>query len=388
VLEADSDTHKILKKLDKPSKHKPLSFIELGLIAKFNGKNYQVISRSRWRSKYNEYWSEDGESGYSREVWIYDEWLLIDEDKTYFYLIEDKEGYYISEEIIPQSPSLLPKNLRMRFFDNQSQSIVREYGDSEIIYFEGESNYRIAMNEQKRFAMFKLRGINYESEWRMVPGSKDEIKEIEFFKETPISRRKLLEAFQQNDAIENLYKKEGQWRFVMYLALLMTFLSLFFVLVSVGEEGEEIFSQTFNTQNFSEDEGTESLPIEISSPGIYNLEILATSITPQSEFFIFSYILDQEKTAINQIQETFYYYSGTDTDGSWTESNTSTSKIFKLKEAGTYYLQLYKNRESVFDNTITVKLSQGIILTRYFLLLFILFIVISFVAFGKSRGGF
>jgi len=276
----------------------------------------------------------------------------------------------------------------MRFFENQPQSIVREYGESELIHFEGESNYQISKNDRKRFAMFKLRGISYESEWRMMPGGKDEIKEIEFFKETPISRRKLLEAFQQNDAIDDLYKREGQWRFAMYLALLVTVLSLFFMFVSIGEDGMEIFSQEFNTLNLSEDTGVESLPIEINSSGIFKMEIEATSITPQSEFFIFSYILDKEKSAINQIQETFFYYSGTDSDGSWTESNTTTDKIFKLTEPGTYYLQLYKNRESVFENQIKVKISQGIMLTRYFVLLFFLFLIITIVAFGKSRGGF
>ncbi|MDW3650655.1 MAG: hypothetical protein R8P61_26505 [Bacteroidia bacterium] len=388
VLDAASETHQILQKLDKPTKHKPMSFIELGQIANFYGRNYQVIARSRWRSKYNEYWSEEGESGYSREVWIYDEWLLIDERKTYFYLIEDKEGYYISEEIIPQHPTLLPNNLRMKFFDDQPNSIVREYGDSELIYFEGESNYRIAKNEQKRFAMFKHRGINFESEWRMHPEHKEQIKEIEFFKETPISRRKLLESFQQNQAIEDLYKREGQWRFVAIMGSIVSFLALFFMFVSIGEDGDQIFYQSLDTQQLAEDTGFESQPIEISEAGIFKLELNASQITPQSEFFIFAYILDKDRQAINQIQETFYYYSGTDSDGSWTESRTNTDKIFKLKEPGTYYLQLYKNRESVFSNTLEVKMNKGIILTRYFVLLFIAFLIFTIYAFGKSRGGF
>lgn len=388
VLDAQSETHQLLKKLDKPSKHKPMSFIELGQIANFNGRDYQVIARSRWRSKYNEYWSEEGESGYSREVWIYDEWLLIDDRKTYFYLVEDKEGYYINEEIIPQHPVLRPNNLRMRFFDDQPNSIVREYGDSELVHFEGESNYRIAKNEIKRFSMFKLRGINYESEWRMDPDNKGEIKEIEFFKETPISRRKVMEAFQQNEAIESLYKKEAQWRYVAIVAFVSALLAFFFMLVSIGNDGDQIFEQTFNTQELAEDKGTESLPIEIKSPGIFKLAIEATSITPQTEVFLFAYILDEEKQAINQIQETFYYYSGTDSDGSWTESRNSTDKIFKLSQAGTYYLQLYKNRENTFSNTIKISMSEGIMLTRYFVILFVGLLIFSIIAFGKSRGGF
>ncbi|MEM9987481.1 MAG: hypothetical protein AAF804_20505, partial [Bacteroidota bacterium] len=126
VLDAKDEAHQIIRKLAKPERHPPFSFLKVGLVAEFNGKPYQILSRTRWRMRYKEYWREDGESGYSNEVWVYDEWLLIDEDRSYVYLVEDREGFKLSEEIIPDSPMLLPKDLRMNFYKSQRKKQVQE----------------------------------------------------------------------------------------------------------------------------------------------------------------------------------------------------------------------------------------------------------------------
>ncbi|MEL6133422.1 MAG: hypothetical protein AAFR59_08680, partial [Bacteroidota bacterium] len=160
VLDAQSEEHQILQQLGNPEKHHPFSFIKLGQKAIFDGKEYQVISRTRWRMRYKEYYYEEGEQGYSNEVWIYDEWLMIDANYMYFYLVEDKEGYWISEEIVPETPMLLTRDRRMSFYQQQSPKVVREYGQANVVFFEGESNYTIKKGDEIRFASFKDRGID------------------------------------------------------------------------------------------------------------------------------------------------------------------------------------------------------------------------------------
>ena len=228
-LDAASDEHKILRKLAQPSLHKPMSFIRLGQMVTLSEKQYQVIARTRWQMNYKEYWSEEGESGYSDERWTYDEWLLISEHRTYLYLVEDREGYAFSEEIVPELPSLLTKDLRMRFYENQRSSIVQEYGKATVSYFEGESNYRIMVADEIRFASFKDGRSDYLVEWRMSEKG-DEIKEVEFFKEIPVRRWDLVEAFDDNEEIGVMKAIESKWRFVNQVALAGALAMLLFLL--------------------------------------------------------------------------------------------------------------------------------------------------------------
>src|SRR3712207_130113 len=92
VLDARSPAHEVITRLNAPAQFPPHSFIKLGMTAIFNGKKHQVLGRTRWKSEYQERWSEEGETGYSSEQWEYDEWVLMSENRTYFYLIEDAEG--------------------------------------------------------------------------------------------------------------------------------------------------------------------------------------------------------------------------------------------------------------------------------------------------------
>ena len=384
VLDANSKEHKILKQLSKPSRHKPFSFIRLGQIATFNNRQYQVIARTRWRMDYKEYWSEEGETGYSNEVWIYDEWLLMDVRMTYFYLVEDREGYWISEEIIPETPSLLTNDLRMSFYKGQRREIVREYGNARTIFFEGESNYTIKEGDQLQFAMFKNKGINFSAEWRINPQNKS-IKEIEFFREQPVSRRAVIKAFENNEEIDKLKQYEAHWRFIFRAALATTLALLLMLLMSIGNDGTRVFSQEFDLRTIGDTETVISNPVEISEPGLFSLNFYMKSIDPNSDQFVFAYILDEEKAAINQVEGDFYFYTGVDDEGRWTEEDRDASKLFKLEEAGTYYIQLFKNKESTTGGTIEVSVSKGVWLSRYFLFGFILFILFSIYA--RSRYG-
>ncbi|MEL6672646.1 MAG: hypothetical protein AAFR61_10665 [Bacteroidota bacterium] len=383
VLDAQSEEHQILKSLGTPTRHKPMSFIRLGQYARFHDRIHQVISRSRWRMNYKEYWSEEGETGYSNEVWIYDEWLLMDENRTYFYLIEDREGYYISEEIIPETPSLVPKNLRMSFFKDHNPQIVREYGEASLIFFEGESNYQIKHGDLIRFGMYKLRGIDYSVEYRMSDQNKKEIKEIEYFREAPISRRKVLEAFDENPEIEQLKLTEEQWRGVRKISLVGALAMLLLMLYSIAYDGQTFFSRTFSLQDLSEENALISEPIEVTEPGLFRMDLQATSVSTNSEMFIFAYILDSEQAAINKMEGSFYYYTGVEDGERWTESDVSTSKIFRLEEPGTYYVQLYKSNENVSADTVSVIWYKDVWLSRYFLFGLIIFSLLVFYASSK-----
>lgn len=383
VLDNTSEEHKILEELGNPGRHKPMSFIRIGQMAEFGGIPYQVIARTRWRQKYQEYWAEEGETGYSNEVWVYDEWLMISPDRTYFYLIEDREGYWITEEIIPETPMLLPSNLRMSFFEKQSFQIVREYGGAEVIYFEGESNYRIKRGDNIRFAMFAERGIHYAAEWRLTEGQK-EVKEIEFFKEVPISRRKVLEAFGDNEEIDKLKTQEGNWRFVFRIAA-FTFVALALgLLYSTANDGQVRFEESFLPVDISDEKPLQVGPISLD-PGLYKLKLEAVSMVENSEMYLFAYLMDEEQKAINTLDGEFFYYSGYDDEGRWTETSSQSEKIFRLTEPGTYYVQILRDgKEAILGGEVQLTVRDNIVLTRFFLIGMLLILIPLAMAWMRS----
>lgn len=386
VLDVNSEDHQILQSMGSPDRHEPFSFIRLGMMAEIQSKAYQVIARTRWRQRYKEYWREEGESGYSNEVWIYDEWLLIDEDRTYFYLVEDEEGYWISDEIIPEIPQLLPRSLQMSFFRNQHEQRVQEYGGAEVIYFEGESNYHIVKGDRIHFAMYQHAGINYSVEWRMA--DQDDIKEVEFFQEKPISRRRLMEAFSENEALAKLKEREEFWGFVYKvarIAMVIFFVLSFFACSDMTQH--VVTSQQVSLPSLLDQEGVFSEPIEVPEKGLYRLTLRASSMAENSEVYVFAYVLDSAKAAINTIDEELFYYAGYDDEGRWTETNYDVSKRFRLEKGGTYYLQLFGNADNpaLIRGSLSIQLKSGVMLTRYFFLAALLSLVVMIIA-SRRRG--
>jgi hypothetical protein len=386
VLDVTSETHQILQSMGSPDRHEPFSFIQLGMMADISGKRYQVLARTRWRQRYKEYWREEGESGYSNEVWIYDEWLLIDADRTYFYLVEDEEGYWVSEEIIPETPELLPRSLRMSFFREQGEQRVQEYGGAEVIYYEGESNYHISKGDRIHFAMYQAGGINYSAEWRMM--DQEEIKEIEFFREKPVSRRSMMEAFDDNEALDQLKQKEASWQFVYQVARIAA--AVFFVLslYACSDFGDStIHTQQLPMSQLLEQGGVRSEPIPVPEDGLYRLKLSVNGMMENSEIYVFAYVLDSAGAAINTIDQTFFTYVGYDDEGKWSEENYDTDKRFRLEQGGTYYLQLFGDMDvpAMASGDLYITLSDGVMLTRYLFFMAIFSLVVMMVA-SRRRG--
>ncbi len=205
VADASSDAYKVLTEGLHPEKFKTRSFLKLGMTGVFDGKTYKIIGRTAWKSDYYEYWSEDGESGYSHEIWTYDEWLLINEDGIYKTILEDDEGYKTAVSYIPKYPYIANDTSRGKNFDSGRKVRIKEYGKSEILYFEGESTYLVKPGDSVKFSMYGNSTFQYSAEWRY-----DEIgnmKEVEFFIERKLSKADLMEAFKDDPSLKEIYEK-------------------------------------------------------------------------------------------------------------------------------------------------------------------------------------
>ena len=256
VADAKSDAFHVLTKHANPSDFPPRSFIKLGKEAKIEGKAYKVIGRTRWKSNYTEYWYEDGESGYEQGTWIYDEWLLISEDATYFYIIEDEEGFHFSRSIIPKYPSL-PKDGKIEDFYTKKIRQASEFGTSEILYFEGESTYLVKPGRKVGFSQYSNNRIDNIAEWRY--NDEGEIQEIEFFEEYGVNAKSLREAFMTDEermqleqekrikTLEKIKTRKLNKRIFQYGGLINFVVGLLLVVLYSGKEYsyQTIMEKTF-----------------------------------------------------------------------------------------------------------------------------------------------
>ena len=370
--------------LAPPDQHKPFSFIKIGLVASFFGKDYQVIARTRWQQDYYEYWSEDGDSGYSRELWVYDEWLMISEQRTYFYLIEDKKGYYISQEIIPDKPSLPSDDSYWSFMKNHRHQIIREYGAAQVIHFEGESNYQIKINDTIQFAAYNHKKDVYLAEWR-INDETNEIKEIEFFKEVKISKKEVMTAFEANEELDGLRSKGEFWQWMFFGSAASAAVLLFLMFSSFGGGDETVFEQNFSFEAIDDSAGVMTAPINIEKTGLHCIEMNASILTNNSEAFVLANLLDKDKKIINDLDGTFSIYTGYEDGEYYSESEDNTSKLVNVKEPGTYYAQLLADVDDGLIGEVQFVINTNYVLSRYYFLGFLLTGILAVVFYYRKK---
>ncbi len=382
VADARSEAHQVIAKLNQPSKFPPRSFIRLGMTAVFNGVKHQVLGRTCWKSVYKEYWKEDNESGYSDETWTYDEWVLMSEHRTYFYLIEDAEGYAISASIIPTNPNL-PANQKIRNFYSGTSMQVQEYGHSEVTYFEGESTYQIHTGDKIEFAEYRTGGKSYIAETRLNKAGLR--KEIEFFEETSLNRNVLLDRFVGNPEIDKLLQQRKQrrtgnkfWLRVFGFSGILFLLLLFYSLSS----GKQVFSQEFTVPQALDSTKISDTPELLTlirpfelQPGVVRLALSAT-LPDNSDAWVGLELRDPAGQVANVFEDDFFHESGTEywqEDGesgweSWEESEKQKETYYRVDEAAAYLGKVYAIPNAKGEVRVRFAVYQESLLSRYFLL--------------------
>ncbi len=300
VADSSSDAYKVLTNMDKPSKFPPMSFIEIGMEGVFNDKVYKVIGRTRRRNNYKEYWAEDGETAYSDETWILDEWLLISEDATYLTIVEDSEGYTIANPIIPKYPSLPQGETMLDFYYNKPKQ-VQEYGQTEILYYEGESTYLVKTGDKSAFSEYSdYNSKSYSAEWRYKD---NEVKEIEFFEETPISSSELIKAF---NLPETTVANGKRWSFklnigaIFFITAAINLISSIIVFSIYTDVKEKRISESINLKKLEKTSGSKILNDTLREV-VYNKKIKLEGYTKRI-FFIFSQkIISDSLKCLNEV---------------------------------------------------------------------------------------
>jgi hypothetical protein len=325
-LDTSQEEAQLLLQLESPGQYPPLSFIDLGSRAQFDGVDYIVVGRRRWYADYYEYWSEwdegELEQGYDRETWSYDEWLLLSQYQTFFFIVEDQEGYKLVDEIVPWQPELpegaqegqLASFPRLNLMGG-APKVVREFGTAQVLHTIGESTYRIQAGDRTEFAAYWDEATTYQVEWR-----RDEeggLKEIEFFRQRPVDKATLQQAFgllegqEQGASLEAVFEDDTSrfsreavlnklqgaqfWGYVSYgcLALALVFLVLLFIPGREKTVTEAEFALNFDQRQGSPLPNENNSAQRNSSPGndpppkVYFLGDFPVQLTNPAAYYTF-----------------------------------------------------------------------------------------------------
>lgn len=397
VSDITTDAHKTISKANNPSDYPPMSFIKLGMEGTFDGIKHYVIARTCWKNVYKEYWTEGFESGYSDEVWQFEEWLLVGENNTYFYLVEDENGYSVSKSFTPKFPSV-PFGSQITNFNTNAAERCSEYGHSTVEYFEGESTYQIKNGDRIGFASYNDGNASYITEWRIEKNN--EIKEIEFFEEIGISEKKLKQAFglykNNQPLLEEDIKENKKRKFNRILLFLAAFVFLVLTIVSTTNEKGDFEPINATLTKFNTDmmfnklenkdaaiDSTQKIYKYVTASPVYIDETYNTlaidiisKLTQISNAKITFKILDESMKEVKNIEMTLISEDPTSTEA----LEEKFDNIFKIDKSGNYNFDLQINTfgEGAYSNfDINIKIKEGIFISRYYIAGLVIFLLLA-----------
>ncbi|MCU0449434.1 MAG: DUF4178 domain-containing protein [Bernardetiaceae bacterium] len=411
VLDAQSKTHQVLTKIGKPAKFPPMSFVEIGQYADLEGVKYRVIGRTRWQMQYKEW--DDEANRFADSSWIYDDWLLISEHGTYYYLVEDKEGFALSKTFWPKFPNL-NQNEKLKDFETGTGRKAREYGQASVKFFEGESTFQIQEGDTIHFANYRTsaeRAVVVEYSYFKDSRS---LQEIKFWSDQKLSKQKVLtafnqaenppkKAFKQQARVQANQKRASKLAGILSLFCLACLLGL---VVSCGNT--DVFRQDLPV-NLAKLKAQPAPASEVQPDGSTNNEAANVRLVGQTNTFelpkagqvmMFTVGYDAPsyfdawagveivEASTGDVVNAFEYDLYRDD-----ESYTSEYRTFKVDKPGTYLMRVYTETGATFSGStfsisfntdgtvpevneadlpkIYVEVEKAWVLTRYFLIGFL-----------------
>lgn len=303
----------------------PKSALKIGLIGDFVQGKYQIIGRIRYINDQGEEW---------------DEWLLLSEAGQYLWLQEDDWDFTIMTKFTPTNP-IDPSEVTEYVTFERNRLEVEEKSTAFIKFFEGELTWKAKVNEEVHYIDAWDGETLYSIEWT------DE--EIQFFKGWEKKVDDLYKAFGVKEAIPKAAYEEDEDGFEQWGLLeraskgkpfLITLISgILFLLIALYMD---FFAGTEVSAGSAPEFTTDSIimgPYNLSHVNRVHKVLIGTNLNNQELYCEFN-LLDEDKELLGTFDHNYWHESGYDSDGSWSESSLRCKKLFVLKEAGKYYLEI------------------------------------------------
>lgn len=318
----------------------PKSALKIGLTGDFAQGKCQLVGRIRYGNAEGEQW---------------DEWLLMSESGQYLWLQEDDWDFTVMAKFTPADP-VDPAGVTDFITLDRKRLEVEEKSTGFIRFFEGELTWKATVDEAVHYIDAWDGDIIYSVEWT------DE--EIQFFKGREIKAQDLYRAFGIKEAIpkaafdEDDDEEKGDLlaRAASGKPFVITLISaIVFLLIALYLDyytGTVVMPS--KPPEITEDSITMG-PYNLTHVNRVHKFEISTSLSNREDYCEFA-LLDEEQQPLGTFDYDFWHESGHDSDGYWSECSLKCKKLFVVKDAGDYYLEINSERKK--DPGFSVKVIQ------------------------------
>lgn len=360
----------------KGDNYPPRSFIRVGHRFEYEGEFYSVLARIVYRSRGKEFEIDEGKEKYTNLNWKFTTWLCKSESGKEVFIGEDSEGYTIGRKLqneIPEGFMLADAAYPFAKFTlwpkNHEPQRVEEFGTNQVLYFEGEATELYKKGKEYYFAAYKLGNKTYSYEeaegWQ------------EIYVEEKVTRGRMEKYFQDAYGLPTYIERRKGYLNIATSVLLASFVMLFVFFISFAMDGDTVVSGQFDTRKIKDpEEPLVSEKFELTNTSSAHLiEWKAAFEKSNAALFAVVEVVDEKGNVINGFQSSFWDETGTDSDGTWHESEAEQSEYFQLEEAGKYQLRFYVEKEGIYGGAghvhalVSYKVNEGVLLSRYFIIM-------------------
>ncbi len=343
-----------------PKDFEPGFLLEIGRAGEFPEGRFEVSGRMLYRD----------DEGYQTR-----EYILYNPSKGYLWLAEES-GHWVQSKPTNIAPAAEPFALRRKqTVDIGGQSFrFFESGSETLVYVDGALPWKASVGDSHEWADLIDPPYIFSAE------ADSEADEVEYFRGTYMPVDQLWEAFQLEPPVVKPYGVHAAQPFngspmanaLAVVGVVFALINLGLFIWSLSASGGLIFNQAFSNEQYLKETITQ--PFVVGSGDIMQMELSAP--LDNSWLALEVAFLNDQGLVVSEAAADAAYYHGVEGGESWSEGSRTSSTCFKSPPPGNY--QLIIKGEAGSGNTgppreeqLTVRIYQGTILSRYFLILLV-----------------
>ena len=356
-----------------PEGYDPEFYFEIGDAGEFDGKRYEICGRMLF---------EDDEGYPARE------YLLYNPDAGYLWLAEEN-GHFVVSKPTAKAPDVSPFGMFPRAkvrVGNDTYQFYEE-GWSQLVYVDGALPWQASSGDTNRYAdlvappnMFQVEKTD---------------NEVEYFEGQWVPAEQVWQTFSGEGPCPPSYGvhpaqpfvRSGVGRMLMTMGGIFALVNLVLLGWSLGGSGKQIFRQSFQANDYVKE--TFSRPFAVGEGPVMSMHIDAA--LDNSWIALQVAMVNAKDEVVGEIEGDISYYHGYEGGESWSEGSRSSTDYFKAPKPGTYRLLLKATAgqgnvgTTPRGESLSIRLKQGAVLSRYFAVLFVVFAVMFIIGWTRKR---
>lgn len=322
------------------------------------GVDYTIISLAGCKGNYFE-WDEDDGKYLGADNYRFIEVGLQDAKGFFATMIEDVDGFTISQPVIPPR-SCIPEETSkgdIAFFDLEGKGRKLEQGNYKPTSFVGEFSYKPDVEETTYYADIRTNEPNRKGiisvEWQF---DNRVVHSVEFFEDTPHEFNSQSTVIKNETLLDRT--KPLVWiknSVFLFFGLAAAFLVMAMVM-GLSDENS-VFNESFRYSLYEDNQKDSSVSQEFvleDDGSIYELQFdNAPSTSADQNLEVAIDVMDVNNKIVNSFEADFFVESGFDDEGPWTESESEAKLMMRLDQGGTYKFLITYTNTSTANNSIS-----------------------------------